>query len=485
MSSKSGAERAPSGPAGRNLGEGGSIATRLTLWYTGSAFILVLSATGFLYWTLARNLEREDAEFLADQVHIMGVLLREHPGDLKVLQQEVEVESSARQHARVFIRVLTEDGRILTETSGMTQETGPDRFPAPIEASLLPTRAVEIRSASGKPFEIAAARVPGHVIQVALDATHEKQFLSDFRSRMLPILAVTLVLSAVVGYRIAKRGIRPVEEISEIARRIRSSTLNERIAADRLPEELSPLAATINEMLARLEEAFARLSRFSADIAHELRTPLNNLRGETEVALGKARTQEEYRDVLGSSLEEYARLSRLIESLLFLARAEDPGTQIHKERVDVGRELASVRDFYEAAAGEAGVSLEVRAAGGVEAGLDRTLFQRAAGNLVDNALAHTASGGSVTLTASRDNGTVRVEVADTGCGIAPEHLPRVFDRLYRVDRSRTAATGGAGLGLAIVKSIAELHGGTASIASDVGKGTRVTLLFPAGEMTKS
>ena len=251
-----------------------------------------------------------------------------------------------------------------------------------------------------------------------------------------------------------------------------------------LPSELASLAATMNDMLARLEEAFARLSRFSADIAHELRTPLNTLRGETEVALGKARTPEEYREVLGSCLEEYGRLSKLIDSLLFLARAENPGTQVHREDFDVARELGTVREFYEAAAGEKGIALDVRAPAGIVAGLDRTLFQRAAGNLIENALAHTARGGTVTLAASRENGSIRVEIADTGCGISPEHLPFVFDRLYRADRSRTAATGGAGLGLAIVKSIAELHGGTASISSEPGKGTRVTLLLPSS-MTKT
>jgi two-component system heavy metal sensor histidine kinase CusS len=453
-----------------------SIAARLTLWYTASAFALVLAATGFLYWALSANLERGDAEALADHVQILRLMLRDHPGDLSLLKQEVEVESSARQHARVFLRVLTGDGRILTETPGMSLEVLPSGFPAPLDGA---GRASPMRSLSGKSFEIATARVPGHVIQVALDATREEQLLADFRTKMVALLAMTLVLSAVVGHRIARRGIRPVEEVAETARRIRSSTLDQRIATAGLPAEIASLASTFNEMLARLEEAFARLARFSADIAHELRTPINTLRGEAEVALGKARSPEEYREVLGSALEEYARVSRLIESLLFLARAEDPGTQIHRESVDVSRELAAIREFYDAGAGEKGVALSVSAPGELAAQLDRTLFQRAAGNLVENALAHTSSGGTVTISAIRENGSVRVEVADTGCGIPPGHLPHVFDRLYRVDRSRTASTGGAGLGLAIVKSIAELHGGTASIASEPGKGTRVTLLLPA------
>lgn len=456
-------------------GRRASLAARLTVWYTLSAFAVVLAAAGLLYWALVDNLEQEDAEVLDDQVGVLRVLLREYPGDLRVLKQEVEVETAAPRNPRLFLRILAEDGRILTETPGMGRELPPGAFPASADG-----RAAERRGASGKPFEIVAARAEGHVIQVALDATRERQLLADFRWRMLPVLAGALVLSALVGHRIARRGIRPVEEITQTARRIRSSTLNERIAADLLPSELASLAETMNGMLARLEEAFARLSRFSADIAHELRTPLNTLRGEAEVALGRTRTPEEYREALGSCLEEGARLSRLVDSLLFLARAEHPDREIRREPVGLAEELESLRGFYEAAAAEKGVTISAAAPGDLVVPLDRTLFQRAAGNLIENALAHTPPGGSIVLRGSRDGGRVLVEVSDTGSGIGPEHLPHVFDRLYRADRSRTAATGGAGLGLAIVKSIAELHGGTASISSEPGKGTRVTLLLPAG-----
>jgi two-component system heavy metal sensor histidine kinase CusS len=316
-------------------------------------------------------------------------------------------------------------------------------------------------------------------LQVALDRREEDKLLSQFRRRIMPLLAVALVVSALAGYQIARRGLRPILKISDAAGRIRSTTLHERLPAGDFPSELGGLARTFNDMLDRLQEAFDRLSRFSADIAHELRTPISTLRGEVEVALGRPRTPEEYRETLSSFLEEAGRLTRLIESLLFLARAEHPETQVRREPLDLDRELRGVREFYEAAAGEAGVTLEVRVTTPLTADLDRTLLQRAVGNLLENSLAHTEKGGSITIAAAREDGKVRIDVADTGCGIAAEHLPRVFDRLYRVDRSRTAATGGAGLGLAMVKSIAELHGGTASISSEAGKGTRVTLLLPA------
>ncbi len=223
------------------------------------------------------------------------------------------------------------------------------------------------------------------------------------------------------------------------------------------------------------------MARFSADIAHELRTPVNNLRGEAEVALGKPRSPEEYRDTLGSCLEECGRLAGLIDSLLFLARAENPKTQVEKEHVNVTRELAAVRDFYEPAADDAGVKLDVLARDGVFAELNRPLFQRAVGNLVLNALAHTRPGGTISLSATvtEGEGIVGVDVADDGCGIDAVHLPYLLDRFYRVDAARTSTAGGVGLGLAIVNVIVELHGGSVVIASQVGHGTRVTLRFPA------
>jgi two-component system heavy metal sensor histidine kinase CusS len=177
-------------------------------------------------------------------------------------------------------------------------------------------------------------------------------------------------------------------------------------------------------------------------------------------------------------LEECGRLTRLIDRLLFLARAENPETQINREPCDVGQELATVCAFYEVTAAEAGVRLGVVKAAKVQADLDRPLFQRAVGNLVANALAHTPAGGTITLTVADDATSIRVEVSDTGCGIPAVHLARLFDRFYRADYARSAKNGNVGLGLAIVRSIIELHGGRVEIASEVGQGTHATLIFP-------
>jgi two-component system heavy metal sensor histidine kinase CusS len=446
---------------------------------------LILAVTGFLYWALVTHLDHEDDQFLADKVHILRAFLREKPHDITPLKQEAEWEWAASQHAQFYVRILDANGQRVIETPGMDQELAPAVFPTAVASDAAPERGGVFRSKDGKSFRILAARAafehpesPERVIQVALDRTYEEELVARYRRNLWLVLGTALFACGLIGYQIARRGLRSVAQITDMARRIRSSTLDERIETSGLPAELSALAGTFNEMLDRLEESFNRLAQFSADIAHELRTPVNNLRGEAEVALGKPRSAEEYREVLGSCLEECSRLTRIIDSLLFLARAESAETPIATEPLDVGRELAAVRDFYEAAATDAGIVLHWSCSEGVFAHLDRTLFQRALGNVVANALAHTGAGGTITLAADRQGDFVRVEVTDTGCGIPKDHLPHVFDRFYRVDGAPSTTSGRVGLGLAIVQTIAKLHHGSAAIQSEVGKGTRVILTFP-------
>jgi two-component system heavy metal sensor histidine kinase CusS len=446
---------------------------------------LILAAVGFLYWALVTTIEREDDEFLAEKARVLAAMAQEAGNDERELRQEIERESAPRATGQLYLRVLDARGKTIAETAGMSDQLRADRFPQPSPAVRPSDHVTELRSEAGQSFRALSQHVPAdsqreaRVIQVAMDRTVEEELLARYRLFAGATLFVALLSSTAAGYALARRGLRPLREITATAQRIRSSTLDERIDGAALPVELAVLAGTFNEMLDRLEDSFRRLERFSADIAHELRTPVNNLRGEVEVALGQSRSAEAYRDILASSLEEFGRLANLIDSLLFLARAESPEEQLVKKRVDVGQELDTVREFYEAAANEAGIRLEVQAAQGIIAALDRTLFQRAIGNLIANALAHTQRGGLVTLTAVRYGDAVHIEVRDTGAGIAPEHLPHVFDRFFRADPARTSGSGSVGLGLALVKSIVVLHKGSCSVTSEVGHGTCIRLVFPA------
>jgi two-component system heavy metal sensor histidine kinase CusS len=461
-----------------------SLAARLTAWYAGSAFALVLLTTGFLYWALVQNLDREDQQELRDPVRNLRALLQTVPADPAAIRNAAEWGWAARPSGLVHVRIRDRNRETVAETPGMTALLPPAAFPPPAAADAEPTNEIDYQ-ANGKPFRLVAAEAkagsadgPKFVLQVALDQSPEEELLAEYRRRIAWALGIALIACAAGGHLIARRGVRPLAAITAAAGRVGPTALAERIDPAGLPAELQALARTFNGMLDRLEESFGRLARFSADIAHELRTPVNNLRGGVEVALGQPRSPEEYRDVLGSALEDCDRLARTIDGLLFLARAEHPATQIDREPIDLGKELRAVCDFYEAAAAEAGVRLTAAADCPTPAKLDRALLQRAVGNLVANAINHTPPGGSVALSAIAKNGEVRVEVTDTGRGVAAEHLPHLFDRFYRADPARTSAAGHVGLGLAIVKGIAELHGGRVAVDSKIGHGTRVTLSFP-------
>jgi two-component system heavy metal sensor histidine kinase CusS len=231
-------------------------------------------------------------------------------------------------------------------------------------------------------------------------------------------------------------------------------------------------------MLQRLDASFSRLRQFSDDIAHELRTPINRVLIANEVALGQARTSDEYRDVLASNVDACGRLSQMVQSLLFLARSEGPQSRIEREMIDVAHELSALREFYEPLACEAGLELAVACDGGLMAQLDRSLLRRAIGNLITNSIAHTPRGHSISILGKDEGASVSIDVIDTGQGIGAEHLPHVFDRFYRADPNRSTSEGHLGLGLSIVKSIATLHGGSVEIESLIGQGTRVRIRLP-------
>ena len=459
-----------------------SLAQRLSVWYASSAFLLLSIATGLLYWGTAHRFNQENDQYLEKKLSTLENLLRDSSRQMGTVRWEVEEESLTSPSVRVLSRVASADGKVLLETSGMSQEL-PDGV---LSGQTTDRRGRSLRTPSGKEFRVMTSTVaasaasvnPGFQVQVAINLDYERRLLRTYLDQLWLVLGIGLVAAVMIGSRIARSGIAPVQSMTETVKRVRSSTLSERVALAGMPSELAVLAETFNEMLERLEEAFTRLSRFSSDLAHELRTPIGNIRGELEVALTRARTPHEYREMVQSSLEECGKLSRLIDRLLFLARSEHPEAQIHREELNIDQELQTVVDFYEAAACDRHVRLQVQTPSGLTASVDRTLFQLAIGNLVDNAVRHTPAEGNVRVEAASESSSLIVRVTDTGEGIAPEHLPHVFERFYRADPARSHNGSGAGLGLALVQTIARLHKGNASIDSASGRGTAVTLTFP-------
>jgi two-component system heavy metal sensor histidine kinase CusS len=437
----------------------------------------LLLATTYLYWAMTNNVNQEDDALLADKVRVVQAILKQRPRDTAAIREEVEDTWRARENERTYVRVVGEDGQVLVESPMLDQTLPAALFPTPSDE---PGSGIDIHRHKHRIFRVLAVREAGSpwTVQLAMDRSLENELLSGYLTHLWYVLGIAFIICTVAGYLIAHRGVRPIHMITDTTRRIRPANLSERVAPEGLPAELHQLAANFNGMLDQLEQSFARLSRFSADIAHELRTPVASLRGEVEVALNQPRTAEEYRDVLRSNIEECDRLTHMIDRLLFLARAENPQQQIATEEYDLQIELAKICEFYEAAAMDAGVTLTLAPNGQTSAHVDRVLLQRAVGNLIANAIGHTPTGGTITVSAKQDDERAKIQVSDTGCGIESVHLPHVFDRLYRADASRVSKSGRTGLGLAIVRSITNLHGGSVEIASTVGRGTCVTMMFP-------
>jgi two-component system, OmpR family, heavy metal sensor histidine kinase CusS len=459
----------------------GSITGRLTVLYTFSTVGMLFAATGFLYWVLVSDLAKADNRFLRDKLQVLRAILREHGEELEGLEEEVNSVGA------YYIRVLDRSQHSLIETPDMALRLPGFLFPDPVGAFELPHSGVKRTLGNGRSYllisawtDTGGANADLRLLQVALDVTSEENLIAGYRRNLIIVLLGGIFLSAAIGIFVARRGLRPVKEITQTAEHITPARLHERIDPARWPKELIALATAFDQMLDRLQESFTRLSQFSADLAHELRTPINALMGEAEVALSRHRTPEEYRNVLESSLEEFGRLSRIIDGLLFLARAEAADRSIEKTRIDARKEIDAVVEFFEAMAEEQGIRVSCQGHANLPA--DPILFRRAVGNLLSNALQYTSSGGNIRISVgtAADHG-VDIRVEDNGSGIAPEHLPKIFDRLYRADSARSQYPKGFGLGLSIVKSIMELHGGSVSIQSEPSKGTIVTLKFRPSE----
>ncbi|WP_109486858.1 heavy metal sensor histidine kinase [Occallatibacter savannae] len=470
-------------PSGRQLRT--TLAFRLAAAYSLAGLLLVILITVSLYLLLRSELDRSNELFLADKINVLRTMLRERPNDDEALREEIELESAARRYEQFYIRLLDQHGSPILTTPDMNKQLDITQFSGCAHGNV--DRSTTLTGMSGRIFRISCANAavgnpPNQIdkIEIAIDISQSEGLLARYRMWFSVSLMVTSILFPLAGYKIARHGIQPVEEIAATVRKITSTNLRERLRPEGYPSELASLAGTFNQMLDRLKESFERISQFSADIAHDLRTPVNNIRGEAEVALARARTVEEYRGVLESSLEETVRLSDLIGDLLFLARAERPLTELRREDVNLCHLLNTVRDYYEAPAADAGVSLSTREESDqIIASMDRALMLRAISNLVSNAIAHTPRGGSITLAAYVHEEKVCIDVSDTGAGIPAAALPKVFDRFFRVDPSRSHASGGTGLGLSIVQSIMLLHAGSAEITSNVGRGTTVSLVFNA------
>ncbi|RUL84924.1 sensor histidine kinase [Tautonia sociabilis] len=450
-----------------------SIRVRLTAWYGAVLMVTVVGLGTATYLLLASSLrERVDATLDFEFEEARERLESGHPpGEL--------AGAPAAFHESFLLRVLGPGGRALAESPRLAglplpvPATGAGAGPsAHFDATLGPIGRCRVVSGRVGP-------APGRwTVLIATPLESYFRELEELRGALLTILPAGLAAATIGGYWLAGRSLAPVQRMTEAARRISAENLGERLAPAGPGDELDLLAETLNAMLDRIDQAFAATRRFTADAAHELRTPLAAIRTEAEVALLAPRPPEEYREALRSVVEEADRLSRLADRLLLLSR-EDAGRALDRRPVRLDEAVREAAEAAAVAAGRAGVSLRVGPLCPAEVAGDPDLIRQVFDNLLDNAVKYTPAGGEVAVTARREGGRAVIEVRDTGVGIAGDALPRIFDRFYRADPSRSRRTGGTGLGLSIARAVVERHEGTIGVESDPGVGSTFRVAIPA------
>ena len=448
--------------------------------------LLIGGTLFFLLQTITRHLDVDDREVIDQQVNLLRKWFEDPHTDTSAIIRQISAPvDTPVTDPFFFVRILDPKGRVLHET-GNPSAPPASAFPAPGQP------AAYWHVVHSKHFLMVGLWVEAGAsrqriqLQLAFDVTDDFTLIRQIRQSISIVFTAALLASAGLAFLITRGALRPIRALTSAAARVQASAMNARLDETGWPVELTPLVREFDAMLARLDGSFRRLARFSSDLSHELRTPINNLRGEAEVALNRPRSADEYRSILESSLEEYARITRLIDTLLFIAKADRPESGLKRQSLDAAAECRAVVEYFEAASAEREITLLVRGLAPIYC--DPMLFRRALSNLVDNALRHTPKGGHIDLTVrAAPAGGTEVEVSDSGTGIAAEHLPHVFERFYQADHPEsapvsTAPVSGFGLGLAIVRSIVDLHGGQVSAVSTPERGTTISLVFPGPEV---
>lgn len=317
-------------------------------------------------------------------------------------------------------------------------------------------------------------------LTLLLDITHHQHFLQRMQRLIWLTVGLSALATALLGAWAARRGLRPLRRMGAIASSVSARSLNARLPEEHMPAELAELAHSINDMLGRLDDAFQRLSAFSADIAHELRTPLSNLLTHTQVTLTRERSLDDYREALHSNLEELQWMAQLVNDMLYLAKADHGLLAVQREPLELALETDLLLEFFAPLAEDAEVRLSREGNARIEG--DRSMLRRALSNLLDNALRFSPGGGEVRIRIADGQQTVRIDVENNGGEIPVALLPRLFDRFYRADPARQEGSSEhAGLGLAITRSIVRAHGGDIRCESTDGWTRFVVELPKAGQ----
>lgn len=458
-----------------------SIRFKLTFWYAATVGAIAVCLGLLLYVGFRNKLYREMDIFLDEEAESVVSYL-DTVGEERNLQNYFKFlirEKEAVYYPNKFIQLINPVGEII-ERSQTLDRTSLHITPQTRDSALRGEVVFETASlADGTPVRLVMMPVKGEeegsavssVVELAIPLTESYRAMTRLGAILFLLFPVVVGISIVSGAYMAKRALRPVDEITQEARKIEVENLSRRLQVSNPKDEIGQLAEVLNSLLSHLEGAFQQMRQFTADAAHELRTPLAVLRCGMEVVAAKARSLEEYQEALGDSIEEVSRLSHVVDNLFTLARADAGSQEIEREEVNLSGLLQEIYEQAELMAEAKGLQISLHSNGEVSLQGDCLRLKQLFLNLVDNAIKYTAAGGNIRLVVEREEQWANVAVEDDGIGIPAEALSHIFDRFYRVDKARSLDTTGGGLGLSICQWIAQAHGGKITVRSRVGCGS--------------
>ncbi|NNB43266.1 heavy metal sensor histidine kinase [Pseudomonas chlororaphis] len=443
-----------------------SLTTRMSLMFM-LAVTAVLTVAGLSFNNLSRHhFKMLDQQALNEKLQSTQRILTGLSSMNQFSDIKPELKVLLGEHRDLIALIIDGDGKLVFAEPGWVEV--PQAFRVASNNNLWEWRD------QGQMYRgvTAQARVTGQdkplTIMVIFDVTQHMSFFEMLERWFWMGLMISALVSAALGWMVASSGLRPIRQVTQVAASMSAKSLQERIPLAPVPKELQQMVLSFNAMLSRLDDAFVRLSNFSADIAHELRTPVSNLMTHTEVVLSRKRNIEDYEDNLHSNLDDLKRMGRMIDDMLFLAKS-DNGLITHENKsIDLVEVVEKLLEYYRLLADERGIDLEVSGRGSVRG--DVLMLHRAISNLLSNALRYTPEGKCIRVDIRQQGASISVVVENPGEPIAPEHLEKLFDRFYRVDSARREGSpSNAGLGLSITRSIIEAHDGKIWCTSSKGK----------------
>jgi len=451
-----------------------NIRFRLTWWYSLTLLIILVLYAGITIVLTFVNLRQNLDKQLEKDYEVIEEMVETGPGDTVHIDEDDISFLEER-----WVEIWDTTGRLLYNSRPFSGHDLPEWSPLGADisaltfASLLTKNHVHLRSLTAR------ANIEGRVFIFRLFRPETPMYaeLKKFILLLLIALPLALITATLGGYWLAGRLLAPVGRMTEKARRISSHNLHERLPVDNPSDELGQLALTFNDLLDRIEDSFNRLKQFTFDAAHELRTPLTAIRSTGEVALQNTQDKKKYREIIGSILEENNRLTHLVNSLLFLSRADSGTYQPGREEVDLTQLIAQTIELIQPLAEEKDQHIRFEEKSPVNIQADKTLFRQALLNLLDNAIKYAPAGSEIAVALSARDHDLLVKVTDSGTPIPEEKKEKIFERFFRLDKSRSKELGGSGLGLSIARWAVEMQGGTLTVEPGREQGNTFIIFF--------